>query len=317
MTAPRTLIVGAGAIGASIALALKDRAPITVADADPAVRRRFHDIGVPVIEPERLDAAEADIAIVATRAGVLPAVLAALPRTAGALCIANGLNFGAARARAPGAPPTAFGCVDFAADASAPGQPEITQPGRVIIPEELPGARALAQAFAPGPVSALLTTDAAGHVWSKAVLNAALDPAAALCGRTIGGAFLHRPAFLLIRRLLREGVAVARAASVTLHPIRGTRHDTMIRAFHAPLINRIAARAAARQAALVSSTMLADLRAGRPTECPCLCGAIAAAAAAAGRPDLAPTHRRTDELFAELLRTPRPPTDADLHALLA
>ncbi|MBL8991279.1 MAG: hypothetical protein JNJ48_06840 [Phycisphaerae bacterium] len=317
MNPPRTIIVGAGAIGATIALALKDRAPITVADADPAVRRCFEGQGVPAIAPDRLRDAEADLAVIATRAAALPAVLAALPIRTAALCVANGLNFGAAGARPPHAAPARFGCVDFAADAPEPGRPRITQPGRLVIPDDLPGAASLAGAFGPGPVAPLLTNDAVGHVWSKAVLNASLDPAAALCGRTIGGAFAHRPAFLLIRRLLREAVAVARAVGVTLHPVRGTRHDTMIRAFHAPLINRVAAFAAARQAAHVGSTMLADLRARRPTECPYLCGAIAAAAAAAGRAELAPTHRRTDALFAELLATGRPPTDADLRALLS
>jgi 2-dehydropantoate 2-reductase len=304
--AGRFIVVGAGAIGASIARGAMSadagRGLVIVADPDARVREAFAREGVAVVDPSAgwagFEVRPGDLAIVAVRAGLAERVLKALPAGLAALCVCNGLNPGLASCR-DGV--TMIGVVDFAATCDRPGQPRATQAGTLTMPTDSPGGgtHRLAAALAGSAIGTKLVADVREHQWAKVILNASLDPAAALSGRTLGGVFSHRPAFELMRRLLREGLAAARAGGVEPAPVRGTPIATMVRVFHTPVINRIAAMVASRQARDVQSTMLADLRSGSVTETAYLNGAIARWAEAHGA--AAPTHRAVERLLGTLV----------------
>lgn len=291
-SAPPILILGAGAIGSTLALALSPRRRVVIGDPDPAVRAAWAARGLETLDPRTelatFPVERGTLALVATRATVAEAALAQLPRALTALCLCNGLNERLTTCRDG---PTLFGVVDFAATCDTPGHPRQTQRGTLTMPAESPedSTRRLAADLEGSPIHAHLADDITGHLWSKLILNSSLDPVAALSGRTLGGVFAHRPSFLTMRRLLREGVLVAKSAGIRLQPVQGTSLATMVAAFHAPLINRFAAATAARKARAVDSTMTADLRAGRTTEIRFLCGSILAVAERTGAS--APTHQ--------------------------
>jgi 2-dehydropantoate 2-reductase len=301
----RVISVGAGAIGSTLVLALAPRRRAIILDPDPAVRAawtaRGHTSLGPGQLPAEFDAQPDDLAIIATRATVADAALASLPPHLTVLCVSNGLNPALGRHRS-GA--TLAGVVDFAATCDRPGEPRATQRGSISMPAESPTAggvtRALAADLAGSPITAHLADRIEGHLWSKLLLNSSLDPVAAITGQTLGGVFARRPAFLLMRRLLREGRAVALAAGVPLEPVQGSTIATMDRVFHTPGINRLAAAIAARKAVQVQSTMTADWSAGRTTEAEFLNGFVVREAARLGIP--APAHSRV----LTLLNAPGP-----------
>ncbi len=302
----RIVIVGAGAIGSSLALAMAPRLRAVIADPDPAVRdtwsRRGHDTLDPRTDWPAFAPRPGDAAIIATRATLAERVIAALPPALPALCVCNGQNERLATVRAT---PTLLGVVDFAATCDRPGEPRATQPGALTMPMDSPEGftRAIADAIPAGAIRAKLVSDVTPHAWSKLLMNASLDPVAALLDTTLGGVFADRAGFLVVRRLLREGHAVARALGVRPVPVRGTPIGLMVRVFHTPGLNRLAARGGANQARHVDSTMTADLRRGTPTEIDYLCGHIARAGERAGVPT--PTHRAVQAAIEAAPRGPR------------
>lgn len=73
----RLAIVGAGLIGASVALAAAGRGSrVAVHDADPAVRRRAAEVGIPGVAASLADAvADAELVVVAVPSGAVAAVV--------------------------------------------------------------------------------------------------------------------------------------------------------------------------------------------------------------------------------------------------
>jgi 2-dehydropantoate 2-reductase len=105
-------------------------------------------------------------------------------------------------------------------------------------------------------------------VWSKLVINSAINPLTALL-RVPNGELLKRPAARsLMRSLAEETAAVARAEHVDLHidDPAGFAEDV------------------ARKTAANYSSMLQDIRRGAPTEIGAICGAITRAGQRAGIP---------------------------------
>lgn len=314
----RVIIVGAGAIGSTLALALAPRRGAIIIDADPAVRAAWTARGHTALGPGQLPAEfntqPDNLAIIATRATVADAALVGLPPNLAVLCVSNGLNPALGRHR-PGA--TLAGVVDFAATCDRPGEPRATQRGSITMPTGSPAAggvtHALADDLADSPITAHLAERIEGHLWSKLLLNSSLDPVAAITGQTLGGVFARRPAFLLMRRLLREGRAVALAAGIPLEPVQGSTIATMDRVFHTPCLNRLAAAIAARKAAQVQSTMTADWSAGRTTEAEFLNGFVVREAVRLNIP--APTHNRVLALLTAPGPRPAVLRDDELLAL--
>jgi 2-dehydropantoate 2-reductase len=111
-------------------------------------------------------------------------------------------------------------------------------------------------------------SDANAVVWTKLIVNSAINPLTALLG-VPNGELLRRPAArALMRSLAEEAAAVARAQHVELGF-----EDT------AAMVEQVARKTAANY-----SSMLQDIRRGAPTEIEAICGAIARAGARDGIP---------------------------------
>jgi len=125
-----------------------------------------------------------------------------------------------------------------------------------------PAAEAVADLLQRSGLPARVEPDMTPLVWRKVVVNAAINPVAALAG-VRNGEVADRPTLAaLARRLAEEGAAVARAEGVRL----GEEDPAE------------AALATARATADNRCSMLQDLAAGRRTEIEYLNGAIAARA---------------------------------------
>jgi 2-dehydropantoate 2-reductase len=118
---------------------------------------------------------------------------------------------------------------------------------------------AVAAIFRRAGLPVAIEPDMAPQVWGKLLVNAAINPVAALAGVT-NGQVAERPTLrALVRAVAEEGEATARARGVPL-PYAGAADATL---------------QTARQTAGNRCSMLQDLEAGRPTEIEYLNGAIA------------------------------------------
>ncbi len=84
-------------------------------------------------------------------------------------------------------------------------------------PDDLPAARALAAVLTGSGLQTCATEQIETHVWEKGVLNASMNPVAALTDSSIGEV-LDSPARAIVDSLMREGLAVAHAEGVGLDP---------------------------------------------------------------------------------------------------
>jgi 2-dehydropantoate 2-reductase len=113
-----------------------------------------------------------------------------------------------------------------------------------------------------------LVPDASALVWSKLIINSAINPLTALL-RVPNGQLLERPsAHALLRSLAQETAAVASAEKIALgktDPIR--------------MVENVALRTAANH-----SSMFQDVQRGAPTEIDTICGAVTRAGIAHGIP---------------------------------
>jgi 2-dehydropantoate 2-reductase len=115
------------------------------------------------------------------------------------------LNFGGSQ-QAPGQirvgmnqPPHAIGCLD---------------------PAHIPTCRVIADLLTAGGLETQFEPEIERRVWTKGVINAAMNPVAALIDSTVGQV-LDSPSAPIVLRLLQEGFDVARAEGVNLdgdHP---------------------------------------------------------------------------------------------------
>lgn len=74
---------------------------------------------------------------------------------------------------------------------------------------------ALAGALTSGGLPTAFASDIERRVWMKGIVNAAMNPIAALVNSSVGEA-LDSPARLIVERLLVEGEAVARAEGLAM-----------------------------------------------------------------------------------------------------
>ncbi len=105
-------------------------------------------------------------------------------------------------------------------------------------------------------------------IWSKLVINAAINPLTAILGVPNGALLEHPPAHDLMSDLAQETAAVAAAQDVSL-------------SFEDPVV---ASEDVARRTAANNSSMLQDVTRGAPTEIDAICGAIVQAGEKAGVP---------------------------------
>jgi len=149
----------------------------------------------------------------------------------------------------------------------APHEVEITAHASPIALGSVFGAgigslEAVARRLGEGGLPAETTQDMRGVLWGKMLYNCALNPLGALAGRSYGE-LTHDPTTrVLVDEVIREIFRVLDAASI---PIAWPNADAYLETFHRDLIPPTAAH---------ESSMLQDLRAGRPTEIEALCGAV-------------------------------------------
>ncbi len=126
-------------------------------------------------------------------------------------------------------------------------------------PDDLP---ALAARIDEGGLPAATRDDMRAVLWAKMLYNCSLNPLGALTRRRYGELTADPATRVLVETVIREIFAVLEAAGVE---VDWPDADAYLERFHAELIPPTARH---------ESSMLQDLRAGRPTEIEALCGAV-------------------------------------------
>ena len=124
----------------------------------------------------------------------------------------------------------------------------------------------LLAALARSEIRVQITDRIHDHQYAKLLLNSSFDPVAALTGKTYGEIFAHPPSRKLFLRLLGEGLNATRNIAPALAPVQGISPKNLYRILSSPLLGRLVARIAAKEAAAVESAMLHDVQHGRATE---------------------------------------------------
>ena len=199
-------------------------------------------------------------------ASLLPGVLA---RDGVALTLQNGIGNVEALVAVLGSERVIAGSTFNSAALVAPGRVHHTNVGPTVIgrPDGPPTdrVRALAGQLTAAGFPTKATDNAMGHVWSKFVLNCAINPVTALTGMRAGEAIRHPPTAQLLERLLDEILAVAAAKGIHL-PDADLRRHVLDHAF--ARYNR--------------PSMLQHVESGRRTEIEALNGALVREAKALG-----------------------------------
>lgn len=127
---------------------------------------------------------------------------------------------------------------------------------------EVGSLEAVATRLSEGGLPAETTRDMRGVLWGKMLYNCALNPLGALAGRRYGELTSDPTTRALVDAVIREIFDVLEAAAIR---VAWPDAEAYLETFHRDLIPPTAAHA---------SSMLQDLRAGRPTEIEALCGAV-------------------------------------------
>ncbi len=304
----RVAIIGAGAMGCSLAAVIAPHVDTVLVVRDPAraaairdhgiqLRGALHGEGRPTVVPAIRDLSDIhpiDLVFIATKTTAIAAVcdemapdLLSLPYI---VSYQNGIEPGREIIRRLGTPRVVRMVLHYGATL-APPPPDAPAAGPVRVranfqaaPHFIGGEGERSQAFAralAARLSALgletaFAPDIDVEVWRKGVLNAAANPVAALTRVPIDG-LMSGPARPLVVRLLDEGLEVAAAAGIDLGP------DA-----------RAAALRALEAAGDHLPSMAEDVIAGRSTEITQLNIQIAQRAAELGLP--APAHHTVIEL---------------------
>ena len=120
----------------------------------------------------------------------------------------------------------------------------------------------LAQRFSEGGIPTETSDDMRGVLWAKMLYNCALNPLGAIAGRRYGELVDDPTTRALLEEVVREIFLVLTAAHVE---VAWPNAAAYLETFYSQLIPPTAAH---------ESSMLQDLRAGRPTEIDALCGAV-------------------------------------------
>jgi 2-dehydropantoate 2-reductase len=120
----------------------------------------------------------------------------------------------------------------------------------------------LAQRLSEGGIPTETTDDMRGVLWAKMLYNCALNPLGAIAGRRYGELVDDSTTRALLEEVVREIFVVLAAAG---ERVAWPNAAAYLETFYSQLIPPTAAH---------ESSMLQDLRAGRPTEIEALCGAV-------------------------------------------
>ena len=233
----RVAVLGLGAIGTLVVRTLEGHVPVMCIDRTKAPLDGRGD-GV-------------DIAIVATKsqgtAWAAETARRVLAKNGTVLTIQNGLGHRERLAATLGDARVAVGVI-YVGAALDGEHLRTTGPGRVEV-ERAPHVEELALALEAGGMAAAVVDDPWPSVWRKLVGNAAVNPVSALVGVTNGELPQH-PASRIVDAAARETARVASAEGVPIPDLEAIQ-----------LWRAMAALTAANR-----SSMLQDVRTGRPTE---------------------------------------------------
>ena len=294
------VVIGPGAIGLCLAVHLaRQGRRVTLIDHRPdraarlsarPIRLRGPAGDVEATIPVRLAPdAPPDLVILATKAHAARAAAGAAATWIGAapvLLVQNGLGVAADVARA--LPQATVITAVLYQGANLTGEGEVHHVANLRVHVGYEGrppdaaAEAVAAMLEAAGLPAHVAQDMTPVVWGKLLVNAAINPVAALAGVT-NGAVAERPSLrAMAQAIAEEGEAAARTAGVALpYPSAAE-----------------AARDTARRTADNRCSMLQDLEAGRPTEIEYLNGAIVRVAEA--RAVAAPANRAVASLVRQV-----------------
>jgi 2-dehydropantoate 2-reductase len=131
-----------------------------------------------------------------------------------------------------------------------------------VFGHEVGSLEPVAARITTGGVPAETTTDMRGVLWGKMLYNCALNPLGALAGQRYGELTEDPTTRALVDEVVREIFQVLEASEI---PVAWPSAEAYLETFYAELIPPTAAH---------ESSMLQDLRSGRPTEIEALCGAV-------------------------------------------
>ncbi|MBI5480641.1 MAG: 2-dehydropantoate 2-reductase [Deltaproteobacteria bacterium] len=284
-----TLIAGTGAVGGFLGWRLiKAGWPVTLL-ARGATADAIEARGLRVRSDDREDAVRApvvrdlgappedgfDLVIAAVKMPDLPALAAALHDALGAegtvVAVQNGLGAEEVLAARLGAARVVGGVAYVGVDCPEPGLVRHVTGGRLTL-STLPGidmvrAARLSLLFEAAGIPCRLADDLRALRWSKLVWNASFSPVTAIAGVTLGEAVDDPRLLGVVRAAMEEVAAVARAAGVRLRDDVVERNLDLRPDFRAAL-----------------TSMLQDVRRGRPTEIEAILGEVLRHAAARGVP---------------------------------
>ena len=271
------VVIGPGAIGLCLAVRLARRGQrVTLIDHRPDRAARLSARPIRLRGPAGDDVEAAipvrlvpdvppDLVILATKAHAARAAAGAAAMWLDAvpvLLVQNGLGVAAEVAQA--LPQATVITAVLYQGANLTGEGEVRHVANLRVHVGYEGrppdaaAEAVAATLAAAGLPARVAHDMTPVVWGKLLVNAAINPVAALAGVT-NGAVAERPSLrAMARAIAEEGEAAARAAGVAL-PYSSAAE---------------AAWDTARRTADNRCSMLQDLEAGRPTEIEYLNGAI-------------------------------------------
>ena len=243
----RVAILGLGAIGTLVSRTLEGRVPVTRVDRTKAPLNGH-------VEP-------VDIAVVTTKsqgtAWAADAAKRVLAKHGTVITIQNGLGHRERLAAVLGDDRVAVGVIYVGAVLDEKDGLRTTGPGRVEL-GRAPHVDELAAALQAGGMAAAVVDDPWPSVWRKLVGNAAVNPVSALVGIT-NGELLGHPASRIVDAAARETARVSSAEGV---PISDSEALALWRAM-------------AELTAANRSSMLQDVRSGRPTEIDWINGEVA------------------------------------------
>lgn len=282
----RITVVGCGAIGTLLASKLASAGhSIQVFQRSGATLDRIRSVGVALWDdegssfhvraeddPSKLD--RSDVVIVTVKAFSSDDVASALPELllpdGAALTVQNGLGNGDKLSGVLGAVNVAVGSCTYGAYRDDRGAVHLGGLGEIVFGPVEPGRdwRPLEDALRRSGLSAWMVYDPAPVLWGKLVVNAAINPIAALIRRENGCILSSEGLADLSRSLAMEACSVARSVGVPM--------DSHV------MWDRV--RAVIRSTSKNSCSMLQDVLAGRPTEIDAISGEILRLGRIAGIP---------------------------------
>jgi 2-dehydropantoate 2-reductase len=299
-------VIGPGALGLCVAVRLAqgpDGPRVTVIDHDEDRARRLSgravrlagDAGdlqarLPVVLAPR---EPVDLVILATKAPQAQAAARAAAGWIGAaplVTLQNGLDVPAEVAEALPGTTVVVGVTYQAANVIAEG--EVHHAANIATHLGYPGrepdatAAAVAALLSRAGLPAAAEPDITPVLWWKVLVNAALNPVAALAGCRNGDVAERPTLAALARALAEEGEAVARAAGIALPG--GSAAEAALETARATAANRC--------------SMLQDLEAGRPTEIEYLNGTLVRLAETGAVP--VPANRAVTALVRQIAGRP-------------